>query len=393
MPRPWLLLSPLFIALVSPANVANAQDPPTTRPHLLDQLNRETQSLYRSVRRGALRVQLPPPRWLELAADLDNPLHKYKQLDPKVREQLQLRAARRTARAEGEPVARANVAEPATQTVTRTASDADVRVPAGAAMIVVPPPADATESVGAAPPAFAPNNLALVLDEQGHVLVPVYLEPEAAKDQPLRVGAPDGKVIDAAYVGADKQTNITVLKLTSPTGVPVPLGVEDRPADGALVLLVAPLDGAARLAVWTGGARDDGVVFTTDGRCAGVARFGQFLSGRACRLIGEQIIRHGSVRRATLGVIITVLPKDDPAVPTALAAGARSAMRIDQVISGSAAEGAGIRVGDLVLSLAGQPISDIPTLAAAIAAREGPTDIQLLRGGKPLRVTVDLRPK
>jgi S1-C subfamily serine protease len=98
------------------------------------------------------------------------------------------------------------------------------------------------------------------------------------------------------------------------------------------------------------------------------------------------------VKRATLGVIITQVASDDTA-GRGKAAGAQHAMRIDQVIAGSAADRAGIRVGDLLLSIAGQATRDIPTLSAAIAARSGPTELQVLRGDEVLSVTVDLQSK
>ena len=44
-------------------------------------------------------------------------------------------------------------------------------------------------------------------------------------------------------------------------------------------------DGAGRLAVWNNNARDYGVVVGVDGQVLGIARYGQFLSGSACRLI------------------------------------------------------------------------------------------------------------
>jgi S1-C subfamily serine protease len=109
--------------------------------------------------------------------------------------------------------------------------------------------------------------------------------------------------------------------------------------------------------------------------------------------VAEQIIRHGSVPRATLGVIITQLPRGDPATPAGASDGPGGTLRVDQVMQGSAADVAGIRSGDFLLTLAGEPAGDIPSLAAAIAARSGATEVRLLRGGKVVTVTVDLQPK
>jgi S1-C subfamily serine protease len=166
-----------------------------------------------------------------------------------------------------------------------------------------------------------------------------------------------------------------------------------RPDDGSLVLYLAPNDGSGRLGLWTGGSSDAGIVYSTDGRVAGIARYGQFLSGSACRLIADQIIRHGSVKRATLGVIISEIRQDDPLRQQTPVLGTRTAMRVDQVMSGSAAERAGLRQGDLLLALAGESVSDIPSLAAAIAARSGQTRLQVLRDGRIIEIAVDLQPK
>lgn len=375
------------ILIVGGSTTTSAQDaaPREERP-LLEELTRETQSLHRQVRRSVLRVQLPPPRWLDevAAREADNPLNKYKGLDPMVRRQLEQRA-RRAASPEGEALARsAGVSLSAT-----SASDADVQVRGSAAIIVVPPPDP--QSVSTTAPVFAPNSVCIVLDDQGHLLVPLYLERETAAEQPIRVSGPDGTLIEARFIGSDRQTNLTVLKVTEPAGEPVRLAEEERPADGALVLSVAPHDGSGKLGLWTGEGRDYALTFSIDGRCAGVARFGQFLSGRACKLIASQIIRHGSVKRATLGVIVTQLTKVEGLQSSAVAPVA--SMRVDQVIAGAPADEAGIRPGDFVVSLAGEPVADLPSLAAAIAARSGPTQITLLRDGQTLTVTVDLQQK
>src|SRR5947208_11556289 len=56
---------------------------------MLEQLNRETQSLYREVQTGLVRVQLPTPKWLKEAAANDDPLKKWEQLvDPQVKQRI-----------------------------------------------------------------------------------------------------------------------------------------------------------------------------------------------------------------------------------------------------------------------------------------------------------------
>src|SRR5712671_2922666 len=74
---------------------AIAGEVPTSQPGgprpLLKQLNEETQSLYREVQSGMVRVQLPPPKWAgQPLAEQDNPLHKWgNQLDPQVKQKLE----------------------------------------------------------------------------------------------------------------------------------------------------------------------------------------------------------------------------------------------------------------------------------------------------------------
>jgi membrane-associated protease RseP (regulator of RpoE activity) len=91
---------------------------------------------------------------------------------------------------------------------------------------------------------------------------------------------------------------------------------------------------------------------------------------------------------------MTVTDENGNAAPVAArvaGALARPVMRVDQVIPGSGAEQSGIRVGDLVVSVAGAPVGDAPALAAAVAAHGGATKVLLVRDGRVVEVTVDLR--
>jgi S1-C subfamily serine protease len=90
-------------------------------------------------------------------------------------------------------------------------------------------------------------------------------------------------------------------------------------------------------------------------------------------------------------VLITEIRRDATAAGQQPGPGARSAMRIDQVIAHSAADKAGLRPGDVVLAIGSDAVRDLPSFAAAIAARNGPTELQILRDKTVITVTVDLQ--
>ena len=374
---------------------------------LLDQLNRETRELYEQAVSGLVRVELPTPRWANPAAQRDELLKRWPNLRPEVQRELA-----KGGRGAGEAPAAAT--RPVAPPATRPAGEAERDGESGEDTIVVVPPSPPApgaagqqqavlgarmDPAGPRPAAaFDPNNMGMLLDADGHLLVPVYIEAGLADAGPIRVAGRDGVVREAAFVGSDRQTNLSVLKLkpagddaaAQGLGDAVRLG-NDRPAVGSLVLYVAPQDGSGRLGVWTGAATDFGVVFTTDGAAAGIARHGRFLNGPACRLIADQIIRHGKVKRATLGVVISEIRQDDALRRRVPALGTRAAMLISQVIPDSPAERAGLRPGDLLLSLSGEPVGDIPALAATIATCDGSTRVQVLRGEKIIDAIVELK--
>jgi membrane-associated protease RseP (regulator of RpoE activity) len=190
------------------------------------------------------------------------------------------------------------------------------------------------------------------------------------------------QIVAAHFVGSDRQTNLTVIQLDSPLGSPVAL-VGGRPPDGALIMLLSPNGDSGHLSIWTGGQQDRGLLITTAGNVGGFVRLGQYLSGDAMKPIASELIQYGKVRRAALGVLIS--QAETPA--------GQRAMRIEQVIQNSAAAAAGLREGDFILSLAGSSVGDVPSFAAAIAERNGQTDLEILRDGQPVTVTVNLKPQ
>jgi len=144
---------------------------------------------------------------------------------------------------------------------------------------------------------------------------------------------------------------------------------------------------------WSGGHEDHAVVVDVNGRVAGFARPGQLLAGEDLRFVAGEIIKHGKVKRAELGCFIKQVQPNDPVRQQVAPLGARPALYVVKVLPNSAAIGGGLQAGDLILSLAGEPVEDIPTFAAAISSHSGRTELKLLRDGKETTVTVNLEPK
>jgi len=444
-----ILVIAAFVPLAALAQTPALPLVPTTAPSsLIEELSRQTQSLYADVHQGLVRVQLPPPNWVNKLTDKDFPPDVWENLDPKVQEQL---ALNRKAYQQGASIVIHASVIPTTQPAATDAPRRIVPRPG----IAVPPATPATGfTTPSAPPApgpwdvtygpggtvvfqsrggeagtalhiqaggsldasgqisapskttvsfhgvdrFSPNNVGLLLDSQGHILIPIYLERESIGPEGVPAMVGDNALTTAHFVAADFATQLTILQLDVPQGKPLdelhPLRMADaRPADGSLVLMVAPNSHGSRLELFNSDAQDWGVVVGVDGRVAGFNRFGQFLGGSACLEVVHQLIATGSVKRAVVGISVRELFKDDPQRQAASALGSRPALRIIKVDPNSPAQQAGLKSGDLILTFAGQVIGDPPAFAALLSCHSGPTPVGILRDGQSLSVMLDLRPE
>jgi hypothetical protein len=423
--RATTLFAPL-IAILAITTILRAEGPPQRpagpRP-LLAQLNAEVQSLYHEVQSGVCRVQLPPPKWAgEQLADADNPVRKWADvLDPAVKarlEQEQTDAQRGQLRKITASVAPATTrpAEPkAGQSATQSAVGAWSlsTSPDGDDVVVLRPTGpgagalqfDAGGSLtpdgqiaGAAgrvnvsivpASSFTPNNIALVLDTQGHVLVPIAIEKESIDPAGVPIMVGPGQMAMAKFVGSDRQTNLTLLKLDKPLGTPVKLS-KDHPQEGALAMFLAPNSGVGRLVIWSNEIRDWGVVVSMDGGVYGFTRQGQFLSVAACQPVIDQLKRAGQVTRPKLGLGIAEVPRNDLAREQTPALANRPAVKITEIAPTGPAAKAGLKVGDLILTCNNEPTGDPHSFAAALSAPADKATLTVLRDGKPQDLTLDL---
>lgn len=110
------------------------------------------------------------------------------------------------------------------------------------------------------------------------------------------------------------------------------------------------------------------------------------------RKVAEDIIKYGKVRRGVLGVQISQL---DEATAKGFGLNKPKGILVQDVISGSAAEEAGIKAGDIILECDGREVNK-PGELQEIIARKRPGDkvkLKIYRDGKTLELTATLKPR
>jgi S1-C subfamily serine protease len=372
--RGWGAAAMLLAATAAPAGIglaASADDSTnpgsaTTRP-LLQELNRETQSLYKDAAPAIVRLELPLPQEAEL---LDDPLAKWAgQLDPAVRQRLEDMQQR-----EGGPALVREEITPA----TAPSEDGNPPPAPGAPNLIV---------MQLRP--LRLNSVGVVLDDQQHVLVPHFVDKNQFAG-PIPVLLSDGRIVSATLVGSDRLTEMSVLKLQDTSIPPAAFG-DGHLELGTLMMVMSLNPAASRLAVWQGSEPDDAALVGLDGRVTGFARGGHFLPASQCESVVQQLIEYGQVRRPQLGVVVRPVPMNDPQRQADPSLGETPALRVETVLPDSAALKGGLQPGDLILKLAGQPVGDFCAFAAAIAEKQGNTDLLISRDGKQITATVDLQ--
>ncbi|MFO6297780.1 serine endoprotease DegP [Rahnella selenatireducens] len=105
--------------------------------------------------------------------------------------------------------------------------------------------------------------------------------------------------------------------------------------------------------------------------------------------LSKQMIEFGQVKRGELGIMGTELNSE---LAKAMKVDAQRGAFISQVMPKSAAEKAGIKAGDVILSMNGKPISSFASFRADIGTMPIGTKVTLglLRDGKPMNVDVTI---
>ncbi len=101
----------------------------------------------------------------------------------------------------------------------------------------------------------------------------------------------------------------------------------------------------------------------------------------------EQILEHGRVVRGWLGVVIQEITPD-----IAEAIGVKEGILIAQVLKGSPADKAGLKVGDIIVELNGRKIESVRDLQFSIMKTKPGTRVELtvIRDGKKRKIEVEI---
>jgi len=253
----------------------------------------------------------------------------------------------------------------------------------------------------------------------GYIVTNAHVVENASE---ITVTLQDGRDLKAEIIGSDTPSDVAVLKVKPDGLTQIPLGDSARVEVGDFVVAIGNpfglqhtvtsgiISGLSRSGINPDGYEDfiqtdasinpgnsGGALVNLRGELIGINTailsrsggnigIGFAIPVNMARSVMDQLIRYGAVKRGQLGVsMYTVTPDIAHSLGLPSAVGAL----VSQVVDGSPAEQAGIRTGDVITSVNGQPVKSNTELRNTIGLlRVGDkVEIGLLRDGKPLRVT------
>jgi S1-C subfamily serine protease len=296
--------------------------------------------------------------------------------------------------------------------------------------------------VQASPGGFQGEMLAMMLDNEGHALLigGVFREAQTSTGpSPIRVTLPDNKHTEATFVGANLFAGYTIIQVKNAAGVPPMHWSPRKIAQGQMLFpktsgqsfvpivfaqsragepfsedrLVSDEQSASRF------ERNGAFLLDTHGDVAAVVTTGggslgdryALTSSRLQRDIRYIMAQGKDIEPRALGVGFSFVAPPSATAPAAatqawaevskVIAG-RRAVRVNEISKDSVAASSGLKIGDLVVSIDGRPISELVTpdgrllpamvqLQVDLATRTGDVPLVIVRDAKEQTLQMALK--
>ncbi len=258
----------------------------------------------------------------------------------------------------------------------------------------------------------------VVIDKRGYILTNDHVVADAVD---VKVSFVDGRTVPGKVVGTDPRSDLAVVRVDGVPVTPARLGDSDKMMVGEQVIAIGNPFGldhtvtvgvlsAKNRAGFEAGQYEDflqtdasinpgnsgGPLVNIDGEVVGIntmiagigTGIGFAVASSMAKPIAQQLIEHGKVRRPYVGILMQeVTPELQKSLgPNAPQKGAL----VTEVKSGSPADKAGVKVGDVVVSVAGAPTASPHDVQRAVLGKQvgERVDLGLWRAGTTVHVQV-----
>src|SRR5690349_13790283 len=263
----------------------------------------------------------------------------------------------------------------------------------------------------------------VIVSQDGYIVTNHHVIDGAEQ---ISVDLNDGRTLDAKLIGSDAPSDLAVLKVDANNLTMLTLGDSDRTRVGDVVLAIGnPLgvgqtvtmgiiSAKGRQTGLSNGSFEDflqtdapinqgnsgGALVSTNSELIGINSqilstsggsigLGFAIPSNMAKTVVEQLINSGKVRRGQLGVVVLPIPSEEA---TQLGVKEGPGVVVYQVQSGSGADRAGLKPGDVVTALNGTGVTDPNQFRNAIASTSPGTEVTLTvkRGGNEQQVKATL---
>jgi serine protease Do len=260
-----------------------------------------------------------------------------------------------------------------------------------------------------------------IIDSAGHIVTNFHVI-DGAEDISVTLSNDPDKSYTAKLIGADKRTDLALLKIDSKTPLPfLKMGNSDVAKVGDWVIAIGNpfgLGGTVTAGIISaksrliGGQYDEfiqtdasinrgnsgGPMINLDSEVIGINSviispsggnigIGFAIPSNQALPIINQLKDHGAITRGWLGVVIQPLTED---IAKNIGVDMTKGVIVSEVVKGSPAEKAGIKVGDVISTYEGVTVSQPQKLSNLVANTQigKKAQINFVRDGKPMKVDV-----